>query len=182
MNEEVDIDKRLYNSETGEPFECCLVCNVILAESGDDYFVERIFRRLPSLGVTEAIFEYALCMSCAENMRNDLSSESKEQVERFFETKLRQRTFLEPSTGLDTCLLTGKPIVDSEEFSYHGHCRGNKMLRSIFPYAISDSAMDEISELLSDETTDQLNDFKGRYFTGPPEYADLLNPNRLLPI
>lgn len=182
MNEEVDIDPRLYNSETGKPFQNCLVCNTGLAESGDDYFVERIFRRVPSLGVTEAIFEYALCMSCAENMRDELSLESKEQVEKFFESKLRQRSLLSQGTGMDTCLLTGKSIVDSEEFSYHGHCRGNKMFRSIFPYAISDAAMDEISELLSDETTDQLNDFKGKYFTGPPEYADLLNPNRLLPI
>jgi hypothetical protein len=56
------------------------------------------------------------------------------------------------------------------------------MLESIFPYAVSDEAMDQISELLSKETLDELDDFKGKYFNGPPEIAELINPKRLLAI
>ncbi len=179
---ESNIDPRFYNSETGKPFETCLVCSASLQESGDDYFVERIFRRVPNLGITEAIFEYGMCMPCAEQMRKELSEESRKKVEHYFEQRLSER---DPESGepdMEICLLTGTPIADSIEFSYHVHCRGDRMVHSIFPYAVSEIAMEEISTLLSDETIDQLDDFKGKYFTGPPEYADLLNPKRLIPL
>jgi len=179
---ESDIDPRFYNSETRKPFESCLVCSTLLQESGNDYFVERIFRRVPNLGVTEAIFEYGMCMQCAEQMRKELSEESREKVEGYFEQRLAERSHAASEPSMEVCLLTGTPIGDSIEFSYHGHCRGDRMIHSIFPYAVSDVAMEEISALLSDETIDQLDDFKGKYFTGPPEYADLLNPKRLIPL
>ena len=179
MNEK-SIDDRFRDSETGKLIDHCLVCKSELVLSGSEYFVERIFRRVPDLEIIEPIFEYAMCKACAENMRNDLSKESLRSIEAYFVNNLQKNEFTASNT--DTCLMTGKPIESSAEFSFHAHCLGDKMMESIFPYAISDKAMDEISELLSQETIDQLDDFKGKYFTGPPELADILNPKRFVPL
>jgi hypothetical protein len=180
MINEQPIDERFRDSETGKLIDHCLVCNNELVLSGSEYFVERIFRRVPNLEIVEPIFEYAMCKSCAENMREDLSKESLKNIEAYFMGNLQKNEFTQAST--ETCLMTGKSINASTEFSFHAHCQGDKMLESIFPYAISDQATDEISELLSQETVDQLDDFKGKYFTGPPELADILNPKRFVPL
>jgi len=182
MMEERPIDSRFHNSDTNAPFERCLVCQNALADSGDDYFIERIFRRVEAMDVVEPIFEYGICASCAENMRKSLSEESRNKIEALFSERIRDRGVPSESERLTTCLLTGKRIEDSSEFSYHAHCRNDKMIHSIFPYAISDEAMDEVSELLSNDTLDQLDDFKGKYFTGPPELADILSPKKFVPL
>jgi hypothetical protein len=180
MMETSPIDQHLYNAETGAPFERCLVCPQAVQTTGEEYFVERIFRRLPELALIEPIFEYAMCAACAEDMRKEVSSESMKSIQSLFEERLKTLGIPPFEDRFETCLLTGKPIAASSEFSYHGHCQGDRMLRSIFPYAISDEAMNLIGDLLSDKTIDQLDDFKGRYFTGPPELAAILNPKRLL--
>lgn len=179
MNEQ-PIDERFKDSETGDFIDHCLVCSKELVVSESEYFIERIFRMLPTMEMVEPIFEYAMCKTCAENMRNDLSKESMKNIESYFLGNLQKNEFKASHT--EHCLMTNKPIIESTEFSFHAHCKGDKMLESIFPYAISDKAMDEISELLSQETIDQLDDFKGKYFTGPPELAEILNPRRFVPI
>lgn len=178
------IDPIFYNSETNEPFEQCMVCQCSLHSPEQEYFVERIMRRVPDLAVTECLFEYAVCSACAESMRGELSESSRNSIEQHFKQRLAQRgeELMEQRGSLQHCLLTGRPIEDSTEFSFHAHCRGGFMVQSIFPYAISDVAMDEVSELLSQATIDFLDDFKGKYFTGPPELADLLNPRRIIPL
>ena len=179
MNEQ-PIDERFRDAETGNLIDQCLVCKKELVLSNSEYFVERIFRRVPNLEIVEPIFEYAMCKACAEDMRKDLSNESLKNIESYFLSNLQKNEFTQAST--DKCLMTGKDINESAEFSFHAHCQGDKLLPSIFPYAISDQAMEEISELLSQETVDQLDDFKGKYFTGPPELADILNPKRFVPL
>ncbi len=42
--------------------------------------------------------------------------------------------------------------------------------------------MEEISQLLSPETIDELDRFKGKYFNGPPELAEILNSRRFVPL
>ena len=71
MNE-LPIDARFRDSDTGELIANCLVCNKELVKSQSEYFVERIFRRLPKLGIVEPIFEYAMCSSCGNNYRKIL--------------------------------------------------------------------------------------------------------------
>ena len=178
-----DISPDFLKSDTQTPFDSCLVCSKDVISSGEDYFIERIMRRVPDFGVTETLFEYAMCMDCASNMKGEMSKESMQSIEAFFKERIMS---LDPFdrliNPLEKCLLTGKRIDESLEFSFHAHCRGAEMMESIFPYAVSDDAMDQISELLSKETLDELDEFKGKYFNGPPEIAELINPKRLLPI
>lgn len=181
----MDIPEELLNSETHAPFERCLSCDRDLASGEVEYFVERIFRRVPNLDVVEPLFEYAMCMTCAESFRERMSEESRERIEAYFlEGVQRNRWSISDPSGdtMRKCILTGKSIADCGEYSYHGYCKGDQLMEIAAPYAVSDLAMDEISELLSAETADELDDFKGKYFTGPPELADLLNPKRLVPL
>lgn len=179
----MEITEDFRKSDTAEPFDKCLVCSKNIIETGEDYFIERIMRRVPEFGMVETLFEYAMCMPCAAQMRNEMSEESMQRIEEYFKSRI---SAIDPEDNrekpLEKCLLTGKSILESQEFSYHAHCRGGEMIKSIFPYAISDDAMDEISELLSNDTIDELDNFKGKYFTGPPEIAKLINPKRLIPI
>jgi hypothetical protein len=172
------------NSDTGTPFDSCMVCQSNVQKSGDDYFIERILRRVvvEEQSLVEPLFEYAICQGCAETLRQEMSSDSMRAIQTFFEAHLPAEPTPEGTDRLSHCLLTGKRIDSCTEFSYHAHCRGNHLIPSLFPYAISDEAMDQIAELLSEETLGFLDDFKGRYFTGPPAYRDLLNPKRLIPL
>jgi hypothetical protein len=42
------------------------------------------------------------------------------------------------------------------------------------PLAISFEAMEEMNSLLSDETRQEMDDFMGKYCSGPPDIAALL--------
>lgn len=184
-NFESEIDPRFYNSDTSAPFTNCMTCNLELLEDAE-YVIEKAMRRVPNLGVEEVIFEYAMCMSCAEEFRNKMSKDSLEKIEEYFLEKsagymqmIDENNF---SLSIDNCILTNKPKDECSEYVMNAHCRGSKMIYSAFPYMISDDAMDVMSDMLSAQTLDELDDFKAKHFTGPPEIADLINPKRLLPI
>lgn len=181
----MEIDKRFRNSETGGYFEHCLVCHENVLENEKDYFIEKIIRRIKSLNLTEVVFEYAICVACAQEMREKISQHSKIQMETFFlkNARLNERNSmaLETQKTTEKCLFTGKTISDCDEFSVHAHCVGKEMILSLFPYAVSDEAMDTMSELLSAETMEELDRFKKTYFKGPPELLELLSPKRLIP-
>ena len=52
------------------------------------------------------------------------------------------------------------------------------MMVADFPYAIGPKAMDELTDLLSNKTLGEMDDFLGTYFTGPPEVNELFKPRR----
>lgn len=182
---ESEIDPRFYNSDTDAPFTNCMTCNKLLLDN-EEYMIEKAMRRVPNLGIEEVIFEYAMCMSCAEDFRERMSKDSLEKIEAFFiENSAGFLQMIDEnnlSMSLDNCILTKKAKDDCSEYVMNAHCKGDKMIYSAFPYMISDEAMDKISELLSAQTLDELDDFKAKYFNGPPEIADLINPKRLIPI
>jgi hypothetical protein len=60
--------------------------------------------------------------------------------------------------------------------------QGDKMLVGEFPYIISLEAMEELTELLSDETKDEFDDFKKNLLGGPPELEELLKGRPVLVI
>lgn len=184
LHEETGIDQKFFNSETQAPFESCTVCGKHLG-SGEEYFVERIFRRVPAMDIVETLFEYAMCFDCAAQLRNKMSRESLGNMEAFFNERLMENDAflsLPPDQRLDRCMITGKEIKDSSEFSFHGHFRNGKLVTSFFPFAMSDDAMDLVSALLSVQTLEELDDFKGEYFTGPPEVSRLLKSRRFVPL
>lgn len=183
-----DIPESFHSFETGKPFQACLVCGIDLIGSGMPYFIEKAYRKYPGYQAFDITYEFAMCFQCAENLRKELSIESQEKMKDYMESKVdfekRRHSMSEynPSKGiepwLDHCLVSGDSLQDQNEYILYGYFQGNHMMVSDFPYAIGPKAMDELTDLLSNKTLGEMDDFMGQYFTGPPEVNELFKPRR----
>lgn len=178
----IDIPKDFYPFESNEPFNECMVCGVDLSLGTTDYFVEKAVKNNVEFQVQDIVFEYAICSSCAQNMQKSISVESRQNMQAFFSnhpnfmSKIHsyQQGKGEPVDELiSKCALSGEPVGLMPEYMMFGHFRGDKMLSTTMPYILGGKAMDELSELMSNETLDEMNGFKNQYFGGPAELEDL---------
>ena len=182
------IPESFHSFETGEPFHACLVCGKDLVSSGMPYFIEKAYRKYPGYDAFDITYEFAMCFTCAENLRKDLSLESQKHMKEYMDSKIdfEKRRYkmsgFEPSQNvepwLDHCMITGESIEKQNEYVLYGYFQGNNMMVSDFPYAIGPKAMDELTDLLSNKTLGEMDDFMGQYFTGPPEVNELFKPRR----
>ena len=83
---------------------------------------------------------------------------------------------------LSNCLVKQTPITDSSEYQIFAHCRGDQLLFTHLPYAISGEAMMELSNLISEKTREELDGFIDQHFGGPPEFRELLKDNKFVPM
>ncbi len=169
------IPEHFWSFETGRPFTTCLICTKDLTADGTQYLVEKAISR------GEVVFEYALCMDCRAKLECELSRQSLKLIGNYFGEHVdvigRARGLLSGMKGdfkpwLSNCLVKGTPIEEATEYQIFGHCDGTDMLFSIFPYAISGEAIEDIVKLLSPQTKGFLDDFTGKYF-GVPDGANL---------
>ncbi|HPI80759.1 MAG TPA: hypothetical protein PLM35_09535 [Cyclobacteriaceae bacterium] len=172
------IPEEFYNSETHQPFQTCMMCGQSL--SGRQYVVEKSIKNYPSLGTRETIFEYAMCLGCAEKMNRELSEESRHRIENYMKAHLQGKARMpregrpDVKTLLGRCLVNETDVNQSAEYSIYAMCNGADMTINEFPYALSGEAQDEIMQLLSAKSLGILDDFIGNHFTGPPEVRELL--------
>lgn len=179
---------KLFQKAEGGLLSECIMCNKNLIEPAQDYIIEKAVRVIPQYKKTEVIFEYAMCMTCAEAMRNELSVESRQRIEAYFaqHVNLEKRVaLLQPKRApfknwVANCLIKGDPIKKSTEYSLYAHGYGKKLVYDFFPYAISGEVMEEVNELLSEKTREVLDDFIGKHFSGPPEVAEILKKRPVL--
>lgn len=179
----VDIPPLFRKADTELPLAECLMCKRDLLQPGVHYMIEKSIRNYRELGTQEVIFEYAMCMDCAMEMRMELSEESRRNIENYFMAHIqpgaRQATAGEDGQYdfhklISNCIVKNSPINDSHEYAVYAHCIGNKLAISEMPYALSGEAMDEMMQLLSNKTLDILDDFIGEHFSGPPELREIL--------
>jgi len=178
----IDIPKEFYPFESSGPFKECMVCSVDLSLGTTDYFVEKAVKNNVEYQVKDIVFEYAICSSCAQNMQKSISVESQQNMQAFFTNHpnfMRKIQAYQQGEGesleelISKCSLSGEPVELMREYMMFGHFRGDKMLATTMPYIVGGKAMDELSELMSNETLDEMNDFKNQYFGGPAELEDL---------
>lgn len=173
--------------ELEAPFENCCQCEKGLVESGELYLIERCFKRV-NASYEHVIFEYAICLECAESMNQSLSKESLMTMQLYFYDYFRgekrwQRLKLlaeDERYWNKGCLIKGTPREELSEYNLCGLFIGDKMVLGEFPYIIGDEAMEEIVELLSAETKDELDDFRKNVLGTPPEFEELLKGRPLL--
>ncbi len=160
-----------------EPFAHCINCHCDLLQDDVEYIVEKVVRRYQRLNTSDVIFEYAICLQCAETMRKELSTESLQNVQLFMEKsnlinsrqKLIQESNWNIHDWLSRCAVSGEDIEKQDEYQIYGHCRGRQLIFSAMPYMISGRVMEEISELLSPKTKGELDRFMDDNFGIPPE-------------
>ena len=180
------IPQEFYCFETKAPFQECKVCSKDLTLGDTDYFVEKAVRNYKDHKVSDVVYEYAMCIDCAQQMNSQMSEESLANIQQYFAGQpefmgkmARYQQGEQPkSDALEKCAITNEPIGDLDEYMLYGHFRGGNMVQSSMPYLLSGKIMDEISQLLSNETLGEIDDFMGQHFGGPPELEELWKTRR----
>ncbi len=177
---ESDIPEDFFDGDKNAPFNECVVCQESL--DNKTYFVEKVYKRYPNETEHTVLFEYAICKTCAEKKNAELSEESKNNLMDFMNDRLLGR--MENEKGIDeternsNCLVTGKLLHDCDEYVSYGQFYGNKMTVGMFPYSLSGDVLDQITNLLSEKTLGEIDDFIGEHFTGPPAFKELLKDKK----
>ena len=182
----MEIPKTFYDFE-GNPFSECKVCGAELLESGRMYMIEKAVKVYPdNLGET-VVFEHAICLACADEMSNQLSKDSREAVQKYFQQvaqQLQTEAFLndeEIQVNSESCLVSKKPVSACTEYQRYATCKGDKLFEGAQPpFALSGEVMEEIQDLLSEETRDFLDNFMETHFGIPPEWEGKPSPRPLL--
>lgn len=189
-----DIPVEFYNSDTGQPFSHCLVCNCELAFEHRPYAIERAIRHYPAMKLRSVVFEYALCANCMTSMENELSTHTKLAISGYFAQNLRlsDRPLWNPgsdeepqpkfncSEWIDRCAVKSVAREELHEYTLCARCIGTKIIPEVAPYMISGLAQDELIELFSNESLGFLDDFTDKHFSGPPEFKELFKGRPIL--
>ena len=99
IDEVTDIPLMFHSYSEERPFQQCISCSVNLIGTDTEYLIEKAFRRYPGFKTQDVIFEYAMCLRCAERMRQELSRESMRNIQQFFDQRVdfygrRQECFM----------------------------------------------------------------------------------------
>jgi len=178
------IPEEFYSFETKGPFTQCLECEKPLMD-GQPYLIEKAFKNHVDYGVKETVFDYALCLNCVDNLRDQMSPESMAAITHFFTERIDplkagQKAELSPEENIGSCLLSGRNMNDCSEYQIYAYCINDKLSYEMPPYMISGQIMDEIIPLLSQKTTDDLNGFFNRHFAPDPSLMEPIGPKFVL--
>ncbi|RED94130.1 hypothetical protein [Marinoscillum furvescens] len=172
----VPIEKAFHSFETDAPFSHCLECEKYLLDEGTNYLIEKAVRNYQGFRAKDVIFDYAICLECAQELQKGISKESlsvmQDYMQRHFASEGRLRQ-LQESQGnipglIEQCMVTGKSADTCEEYQIFAFCSGDKINLTMPPYMVSGQVLDELQELLSDSTRDHLNGFFNKHFTPAP--------------
>lgn len=176
--QELPIPKSFLSEETGEPINRCIQCDHDLMLGDRYYVIEKVFKKYPKLSRTEVLFEYAICDVCYDKMKEKLSTESMANLSNYMMTNTDFNGIYEkinqspddPEGWLTHCMIKGAPIDDLQEYQIGAFFRGDQLVTNYLPpFMIGEMAMEEMNELLSDETKDEMDGFMDEHFGIPPE-------------
>lgn len=184
MSEEHNIPPEFWSDLTGKPFTHCTLCEKELSSVKGMYMVEKAIKI--QNGYRNTVFEYAICRECAQQRTSKLSAESLERIQQFFtenRQELPQRMTYsnrQMKQFYTKCCVTGKNVNDVEE--YQLACQFHSGIPSYMaqPIMISGEVINQLQELLSEQTKDEFDDFMDDIYTGPPELKELFKGRPVL--
>ncbi len=182
---EHNIPKEFYSFETEQPFDRCIECEKYLLDEDTEYIIEKAVKSYEGYSAKDVVFDYALCMDCAERMRNDISQDSWKQMMKYFQENMDLQHRIEqygrsPEAGLQSCMIKKRSINDCNEYQIYAHCKGGKLNMENPPYMISGEVMEELLPLLSDKTIDEMNGFMNKHFSPDPSLMEPIPPSLIL--
>ena len=83
---------------------------------------------------------------------------------------------------LSKCFFKGDEIDGMKEYQVVAQFSGDKMVMTMPPMIIGERAMEEMAELLSDKTIDEMNGFREQYLGPSPEIEELIYGKKLIMI
>ncbi|MGL1888870.1 MAG: hypothetical protein OCD76_20325 [Reichenbachiella sp.] len=178
----IDIPKIFYSDLTGGPITNCIYCEKELLKANSPYVIEKALKPYDGYKSYSTIFEYAVCLPCADQMKSMISQKSMVSMMDFFIKNMKAQSNAKSKYGeenfevmdwISNCAITDKHITTLSECQLYALCQNDQLMFTEFPYMVSGQALDEVVDLLSAETLDELNDFKDKV-VGPSEFQDLL--------
>ena len=158
------------------------MCEKDLLGGHEPYLLEKAFRYYQEYDIHNTIFEYAMCMPCAQKMHASMSKESRQKIQAYFEKiNLVERSRLmweekgnDLNAWISNCIVKESPRPHLEEYQICAQCIGGKLVFDALPYMLSMAASEEITELLSAQTLEEYNRFVDDYFGLPPSFKKAL--------
>ena len=181
MKHHTDIPQLFHSHESDSLFTNCLCCDEPLLESDYEYVIEKAYTSYSDYKVSDTVFEYAMCLDCLVQLQSQMSKTSLQRVEAYFEEHIdineRMQNAIDEEVDvndrLSYCMVKGTHIRELSEYQVFGLFRENQMLLGPFPYMIGGAAMDEIAQLLSNQTLGEIDGFMDSHFGLPPELRKL---------
>ncbi|MEM6737934.1 MAG: hypothetical protein AAF620_17885 [Bacteroidota bacterium] len=172
MNGE-SIPSEFYSFESNSLFENCIECEKYLLDDGTEYLIEKSIKNYKGFEAKDVVFDYAICLDCAEKLRQEISSESWEKMTSYFQENLDLSERIEMTTKsidehLKNCIIKKINVSECYEYRVFAHCNGKRLNMQNPPYTISGEVMDELLPLLSDKTIDEMNGFFNKHFSPDP--------------
>jgi len=177
------------SSDTDAPFSNCTICNAELIESDSMYIIEKAIKNYKETQVKDVIFEYALCLNCLDEMRHSLSNESKEKIDQYLLDKSdlaeRRETLindnrLDVNEWISNCFVNDEKAEELPEYQIMCQCQGKHMLFTYMPFMLSCNAAEEIQQLLSKQTKEELDRFYNENLNIPPELEEFFKTKTLI--
>ena len=187
----LEIPKVFYSDVEDKPFETCVMCGKDLVNSGQEYMVEKVFKTYPGHDFVSTVFEFAICMDCHKKMQSSMSEESLQNINTYFNNFIQKKgsntvtidlTTFDINQWLSKCFFTDKPVSEMEEYQVVGVFKGDKLLLNQIPMVMGGEIMEQMSELLSKKTRDEMNGFREKYLGPPPEISEIFSGKKLIMI
>ena len=187
----IDIPDRFYSDAEGKPFENCQMCGKFLLTEGTTYVVEKAIKNYKDYDINSTIFEFAVCIDCHTKVQKGMSDESLANLHRYYQHIMAEkgnqpividvRNF-NLDDWLSKCFFKGDDVKEMNEYQLVAQFNGNKMLMNMPPMIIGEKAMEEMAELLSDKTIDEMNGFREKFLGPSPEIEELIYGKKLIMI
>ena len=171
------IPEEFYSFETKTPFEYCIECGKYLLEEGTEYLIEKAIKNYEGFSAQDVIFDYAICMDCADDLRKQISKQSWESMLQYFQENMDVGERLgmggrSSKESLSRCIIKKKKIEECGVYQVFAHCNGRRIDKADPPYVISDEVMEELMPILSDVTIDEMNGFFDKHFSPDPSFFE----------
>ncbi len=185
----LDIPKIFYSDADEKPFENCVFCGKDLLHGDETYMVEKVLKTYEGHDFTSTVFEFAICTSCHMKMQEGMSEESMQNMQIYYQNFIQQRgsdsimidlkTF-DINDWLSKCFFKNTPVTELEEYQVVGMFKGDKLLLNQPPMVMGYEVMEEMSELLSKQTKDEMNGFREKFLGPPPEFSEFIYGKKLI--
>jgi len=175
MDKASKIPSLFFNTVDDKPFTNCSKCDASLLEENLAYMVEKVF--IPN----DVLFEFALCEHCIIKAQANMSKESMERIQNFNESELFGKMQLindfidEDIDYIKNQLNEEQPEQDFSRCSIIGHFKGNKMHPAMPVICVSEATINEVQELFSKKTRDDMDDFMDFINNVPPGFEKLFD-------
>ncbi len=183
-NLQSDIPKIFYTGKTGEMHKTCIMCDDLILEYEHGYIIEKAFKRNEKTNQFDVIFEYALCTECQQSLSKEMSEKSMRNIQKYFQHYKSNISALSSSENdinkrLSNCMIENTNVNEMNEYQIAGQFYKKKMIVfDAFPFAVGETAINEIQEMLSEKTRDFSDKFKDLIL--PPDVREKIPDKRIV--